>query len=97
MRHRFFAAFGISAVVTAALLAPAFSQTVQPPVPDPAAPPPPAFTNEILKKEPGIGHLPTGASVLIDDGTCPKGQIKKVVGGSVATGQPRVRSCIPKP
>jgi uncharacterized caspase-like protein len=75
----------------------------------PAAPPPvtppaprtgavvPAFTRDILKREPAIGQLPTGASVLVDDGTCPAGQIKQVVGGNVATGQPRLRSCVARP
>jgi class 3 adenylate cyclase len=66
----------------------------------PAAPTPepfvPAFTTQILKTEPAIGQLPTGATVLIDDGTCPTGQIKKIVGGNVTTGQPRVRSCVPR-
>jgi len=54
----------------------------------------PAFTNEILKKEPPIGKLPPGAAVLVDDHTCPAGQIKQVVGGNITTGQPRLRSCV---
>jgi len=57
----------------------------------------PAFTNQILNAEPGIGQLPTGAKVLVDDGTCPVGQIKQVVGGNVTTGQLRLRSCVPRP
>ena len=57
----------------------------------------PAFTNELLKREPAIGQLPTGAFVLVDDGTCGAGKIKKVVGGNVTTGQPRIRSCIARP
>jgi caspase domain-containing protein/uncharacterized protein DUF6719 len=57
----------------------------------------PAFTKNLLKEEPAIGKLPTGASVLVDDGTCPTGQIKQVIGGSIATGQPRLRSCVPRP
>jgi hypothetical protein len=81
-----------------------------PPAAVPSAPPPaaapaqprtgsvvPAFTRDILKREPAIGQLPTGASVLVDDGTCPAGQLKQVVGGNVATGQPRLRSCVAKP
>ena len=61
-----------------------------------AADPPlgPAMTNELLKREPAIGKLPTGAWVLVDDGTCPAGQIKRVIGGNVTTGQPRLRSCV---
>jgi uncharacterized caspase-like protein len=57
----------------------------------------PALTNELLKREPAIGQLPTGATVLVDDGTCPRGKIKKVVGGDVATRKPRIRTCIARP
>ncbi len=57
----------------------------------------PAFTNQILPGEPAIGQLPTGTMVLVDDGTCPAGQLKQVVGGNVTTGQPRLRSCVPRP
>ena len=57
----------------------------------------PAFTNQILTAEPAIGQLPTGAKVLVDDGTCPAGQLKQVVGGNVTTGQPRLRSCVARP
>jgi uncharacterized caspase-like protein len=57
----------------------------------------PAFTRNLLKEEPAIGKLPTGASVLVDDGTCPAGQIKKVIGGSITAGKPRLRSCVPRP
>ena len=82
---------------------PAASAAVGAPIP--VAPPatrtpesePPAFTKELLKREPAIGQLPTGASVLVDDGTCGAGKIKKVVGGNVATGQPRARSCVARP
>jgi len=57
----------------------------------------PAFTNQIVTTEPAIGQLPTGAKALVDDGTCPAGQLKQVVGGNVTTGQPRLRSCVPRP
>jgi len=57
----------------------------------------PAFTSQILKVEPPIGQLPTGATVLVDDGTCPTGQLKQIIGGNVTTGQPRLRSCVPRP
>ena len=46
----------------------------------------------MLKKEPGKGKIATGARVLVDDGSCPKGQIKEVTGGSGDTG--RTRRCI---
>jgi hypothetical protein len=58
---------------------------------------------QVLKKEPGAGQLPAGSVVLVDDGTCGKGKIKQVTGGSnmsggqmVAGGSPRTRKCIPK-
>jgi hypothetical protein len=65
-----------------------------------AAPPPPeapAFTAQILHVEPPIGQLPPGAKVLIDDGTCPAGKLKQVIGGNVTTGQARLRSCVARP
>jgi hypothetical protein len=46
----------------------------------------------VLKREPGKGKIATGARVLVDDGTCPKGQIKEVTGGSGDAG--RTRRCI---
>jgi hypothetical protein len=51
----------------------------------------------IIKVEPAMGQLPTGAQVLVDDGSCPAGKIKKVVGGDVSIGQARLRSCVPRP
>jgi hypothetical protein len=33
---------------------------------------------EVLKSDPPNGSLQSGTSVLVDDGTCPKGQIKKL-------------------
>jgi hypothetical protein len=58
-----------------------------------------------LTSEPAPGTLPAGQSVLVDDGTCGPGKIKKVTGGSdtnMATGQRvegagRKRACIKKP
>jgi hypothetical protein len=57
---------------------------------------------QILKSEPPRGGLPAGAVVLVDDGSCPKGKIKEVTGGSnisVAGGQSikgsaRTKRCI---
>lgn len=51
----------------------------------------------IVKEEPPIGELPTGATLLVDDGACPPGEVKKVIGGNVATHQSRIRSCVPRP
>jgi len=57
----------------------------------------------ILKREPAPGALASGSTVLVDDGTCGKGKIKKVSGGSnmregriAAGGSPRTRSCVPR-
>jgi hypothetical protein len=36
----------------------------------------------ILQQEPGVGMLHPGETVLVDDRSCPAGQIKQVVGGS---------------
>jgi uncharacterized protein DUF6719 len=36
---------------------------------------------QLLKKEPGMGSLKPGQVVYVDDGTCPAGQVKQIVGG----------------
>jgi hypothetical protein len=41
---------------------------------------------QVLKKEPGPGQLAAGQTVLVDDGSCPKGKIKQITGGSNITG-----------
>jgi hypothetical protein len=41
-----------------------------------------AANAEILKREPPMGALREGQVVLVDDGSCPSGQIKRVVGGN---------------
>jgi len=56
---------------------------------------------ETLKREPPMGALKEGQVVLVDDGSCPKGQIKRVGGGNhVKAGGTkqieRTRSCVPK-
>ena len=37
---------------------------------------------QILKEEPPLGALREGQTVMVDDGSCPKGQVKLVVGGN---------------
>src|SRR5258708_2120776 len=49
-----------------------------------------------LKSEPRDGDLLEGARVLVDDGTCPSGEIKEVTGGNLQTRRPRIRKCIPR-
>lgn len=41
----------------------------------------PTIAQAQVKKEPPLGALQPGQVVLVDDGTCPAGQIKRVVGG----------------
>ncbi len=41
--------------------------------------------------EPAAGTIATGISVLVDDGTCPAGQIKQVTGGDIKRGVARIR------
>jgi hypothetical protein len=58
-------------------------------------------TAEVLKREPPMGQLREGQIVLVDDGSCPAGQIKQVTGGNhVAAGGfkniVRTRRCIPR-
>jgi uncharacterized protein DUF6719 len=56
---------------------------------------------EVQRHEPPMGALREGQVVLVDDGTCPAGQIKQVIGGNhVAAGGfkhiVRTRKCIPR-
>jgi hypothetical protein len=56
---------------------------------------------EVLKREPPMGQLQEGQVVLVDDGSCPGGQIKQVTGGNhVKAGGfkhiVRTRTCIPR-
>jgi len=56
---------------------------------------------EVLKREPPLGQLREGQTVLVDDGSCTAGQIKKVTGGNhVSVGGTkhilRTHKCIPR-
>jgi len=51
----------------------------------------------VLKKEPASGYLLKGQTVFVDDGTCRKGYIKQITGGSINRGMHRQRSCVPRP
>ena len=58
-----------------------------------------------LGAEPPPGSLRAGESVLVDDGSCPRGQIKQVTGGgniSLSSGEKRsggtrTRRCVKRP
>jgi len=52
-----------------------------------------AQTAGALTRERPRGSLSTGQRVLVNDGSCPPGQIKEIVGGSSAPGS-RQRRCI---
>lgn len=57
-----------------------------------------------VPKEPGPGELRPGEMVFVNDGACPAGQIKRVVGGSNRAyrtdterqGSRRQVSCVPR-
>ncbi|MGB8606849.1 DUF6719 family protein [Bradyrhizobium sp.] len=54
-----------------------------------------------VTREPAMGAMKEGEVVLVDDGSCPKGQIKRIVGGNhVKAGGykqiVRTRSCVPR-
>jgi hypothetical protein len=54
---------------------------------------------EVLKRDPPMGALKPGQRVLVDDGSCPPGQIKQLIGGDhvKAGGRKQVerrRSCV---
>ncbi len=60
-----------------------------------------AVSAATLKKEPAMGALRQGQRVLVDDGSCPKGQIKEVIGGNHSSvgGNAQIhrsRRCIPR-
>ena len=56
---------------------------------------------QTVSKEPAMGMLKPGQRVLVDDRSCPAGQIKEVIGGdhTKAGGKQQIerrRRCIPK-
>ena len=52
---------------------------------------------EIVSREQDIVELRLGQRVLVDDGSCPAGQIKEVQGAQMTTsGVLRTRKCVPR-
>jgi hypothetical protein len=47
-----------------------------------------------LLAEPAIGRLPTGETVLVDDGVCDKDEIKAITGGDINKGISRTKKCL---
>ena len=57
---------------------------------------PPALAEQV-SREREIVNLRLGQRILVDDGSCPAGQIKEVSGAQMtAAGIVRVRKCIPR-
>jgi hypothetical protein len=56
-----------------------------------------AAAAEQVAREQDIADLRLGQRVLVDDGSCPQGQIKEVLGSQMTpTGVLRARKCIPR-
>ena len=49
------------------------------------------------KETPASGEVPYGKVVIVDDGTCPKGQVKEITGGSREKAILRQVRCVKKP
>jgi hypothetical protein len=54
-------------------------------------------TSMMVKSEPLPSALPTGWKILVDDGSCPAGQIKLDIAGNNRLKIPRTHTCIPDP
>jgi hypothetical protein len=55
----------------------------------------PALANQIFQRERDIPDLRLGQRVMIDDGTCPAGQIRQVAGTKLTPqGVVRTRTCV---
>jgi hypothetical protein len=63
---------------------------------------PAAAATKILKQEPPMGGLKLGQKVLVDDGKCPAGQVRQVIGGDHTKVGGRLQiertsQCVPRP
>ena len=57
----------------------------------------PAAAQQQVGREQDIVDLRLGQRVMVDDGSCPAGQIKEVSGATMSpTGVVRVRKCVPR-
>jgi len=57
----------------------------------------PAFAQQPVMREADVPDLRLGQRVLVDDGSCPAGQIKEVQGSQMTTaGIVRTRKCVPR-
>ena len=56
----------------------------------------PAFAEQVMREQ-DIVNLRLGQHILVDDGSCPAGQIKEVSGAKMtANGIERVVKCVPR-
>ena len=56
-----------------------------------------ALQNQVSQEQ-DIGSLQLGQRVKVDDGTCPVGQIKEIMGARMsASGVVRTQKCVPRP
>ena len=52
---------------------------------------------QVFSREQDIADLRLGQRILVDDGSCPAGQIKEVAGAQMTTsGVLRTRKCVPR-
>jgi hypothetical protein len=57
----------------------------------------PAMAEQVVSREQDIVDLRLGQRILVDDGSCPAGQIKEVSGAKMtASGIQRAAKCIPR-
>ncbi len=57
----------------------------------------PAMAIDSANNEKDIVNLRLGQRIYVDDGSCPRGQIKQVIGATLtATGVTRTRTCVPR-
>jgi hypothetical protein len=54
-------------------------------------------STEILREMPAKGVVRHGDIVYVDDGKCPAGQVKKIIGGDLKTGVSRQVTCVKRP
>lgn len=52
---------------------------------------------EVRKEMPQNGSVRQGEVVYLDDGRCPAGEIKKIIGGNQKTGVARQVECVKRP
>jgi hypothetical protein len=57
----------------------------------------PALADQVFPREQDIPELRLGQRAMVDDGSCPAGQVKEVTGTKLtAQGITRARKCVPR-